>query len=75
MLQQRLLAVLADGAPHTPEELKHYLDDDLAGPTAVKFHISRIRKLLAEVNETILCEYQDRRTFYRHVRLVHPNGE
>jgi hypothetical protein len=30
---------------------------------------------LAEINETILCEYHDRRTFYRHVRLIHHNGE
>jgi hypothetical protein len=75
--QQRILATLSDGLPHTAEELRPCLYDDMGGKDGVAFHISKLRKIMKESNvgETIVCELSYRRTFYRHVRLISSRAE
>lgn len=46
--ERRICDVLGDRLPHSAEELKACLDDELAGPTAVPFHISQLRDKLQE---------------------------
>ena len=46
--ERRICDVLGDRLPHSAEELKACLDDELAGPTAVKFHISQLRDKLED---------------------------
>ena len=63
--QRRMLALLADGKPHTRRELHALLEDDLSGRTAVKRQICEARKIARALGGEIVCE---RVTLYRHVR-------
>jgi hypothetical protein len=54
--QARIMAVLGDGRPHTKAELLACLDDDLAPPHALGFHISNLRKKLAPKGQGIRSE-------------------
>jgi len=67
--QEALLAVLSDGKPHDRSELLSAMDK-LTDFKTVRVHISNIRKKLRPRGEEIVCEYANRRTFYRHVRLL-----
>lgn len=74
--ESRILAVLADGRPHSRAEILACLDDELAMPTAIFFHISNIRKKLAPFGQTVLCLTSTRAqpVSYRHVQiLTQPN--
>ena len=44
--QQNIFRMLKDGRPHSRNAIKSLLPDDLAGDTAVTFHISVIRTRL-----------------------------
>jgi DNA-binding CsgD family transcriptional regulator len=69
--EQRILDVLADGMPHTREELAACLWDELAERSTIKFHISKMRSRLQAQGTTIVCELGFARKFYyRHVRLL-----
>lgn len=68
--QTAILAVLADGQLHTREELHACLPDELSGASAVRFHVSNIRKSLRPKGQDIICQLKNRRIFYRHVRLL-----
>lgn len=68
--QKRILAVLADGDAHTPEELLKCLDDELADIPTLQVHICRIRKVLRPAGQDIIAEYVRRDCRYRHVRLL-----
>lgn len=73
--ERRMLAVLSDGLPHTRGELHACLWDDHAALQAIRFHISCIRRKLAPLGETIVCELHLGTVHYRHVRLLtRPNG-
>lgn len=71
--QQAMLAILADGRPHTREELHA-----CCGPSSrsvIQFHISTIRRKLAAKGEDIVCVRRGHSLFYQHVRLlVSPYG-
>ena len=55
--EARILAVLADGKPHARGVLMRCLDDDLAGPGALRIHIHRLRQKLADLHDRriIVC--------------------
>lgn len=69
VIQRRMLAVLADGLPHTRDELKLCLWDDLASYKAIWAHLVKIRKVLRPRNEDILCVYTKKTLKYQHVKL------
>jgi hypothetical protein len=68
--QRRIIALLADGLPHTRREVFGCLDDDLAQLSAIKRHLSVIRTMLRPVGQDIICELHRRSICYRHVRLL-----
>ncbi len=68
--QKAILAVLADGQPHTREELHRCLPDELSELSAVRFHVCNIRKVLRAKGQDIICELKKRRIHYRHVRII-----
>ncbi|MDB4786196.1 hypothetical protein OAG36_00530 [bacterium] len=70
--QERILKVLSDGRIHTKDELFNCLDDELAdrNGSAVKRHLSIMRKQLRPNGQDIICEFFQRKRFYRHVRLI-----
>jgi DNA-binding response OmpR family regulator len=73
--QVRMLALLADGRMHTKEELQLCLSDELSGFNAVRIHLTYLRKKLRPIGQDILCEYNQHKYFYRHVRLLaSPDG-
>lgn len=70
--QKRILAVLADGLPHSSEELLKCIGDDLSPSGNLRVHLSLLRKKLRPLGEDILCEYSYRTYSYRHVKLLCP---
>ncbi len=68
--QKAMLCVLADGRPHTREELHACLPDELGALSNIQNHIAAIRKTLRSRGEDIVCEYHKRSLYYRHVRLL-----
>ena len=72
--QQRILAVLADGAYHPVYQLQDCLADELAGLSAVQFHVSTIRKKLRPKGEDIYCEMRGSGAYYRYVRVLARNN-
>lgn len=67
--EKRILNVLADGKPHEVEELRACLDDELAGETALMFHIFRIRKKLKPYGQYIrsLLAHDELPACYVHI--------
>ena len=70
LTQIKLLGILADGMPHSIQELHTAIPDELSSPRAVITHISKLRKVLRPKGEDIICEYAKRRRFYRQIRLL-----
>ena len=68
--QRAMLDVLADGLPHTREELHACLPDELGVIGNIRPHITAIRKVLRPRGQDIICETAYRRTRYRHVRML-----
>lgn len=66
----RMLALLADGLPHTREELRSCLFDDLSELSAIKRHISTIRRKIRPIGHEIICEMHHRTICYRHICLL-----
>lgn len=68
--QQRLLAVLADGMPHSQQELIACLGDSEATMANVHAHLAKLRPKMRPAGEDILCVVHNRQCWYRHVRLL-----
>lgn len=69
--EQKILAVLSDGKRHLKDELRVLLSDgELSDDTVMQTHVSNLRKKLNPIGQDIICEYNSRRIFYRHVRLI-----
>lgn len=70
--QKAILKVLGDGLPHTKEELHTCLSDELSDVTALRFHISNLRKKLEPQGMTILCHNMGRKGGFRYqwVRIL-----
>lgn len=67
--QLKLLRLLSDGRPHTPEELQSLCPDDMTG--SVRMHVSNLRKFLQPRGEDIVCVLGfQRRIYYRRVIVV-----
>lgn len=69
--EQRILSVLADGEPHSREELYQCIDDELANRKRVlAVHICNIRLKLKPYGQTIVCQIGGIPVSYRHVVLL-----
>ena len=68
--QRRILTLLADGLAHPRKELHACLSDELTNWVTLGVHLHYLRKKLAPLGETIICELVNRRICYRHVCLV-----
>lgn len=64
-----ILKVLSDGMRHSREEVKGVLDR-MATYKNLHDHIVRIRKKLEPKNQTVVCELNGGRIWYRHVRFI-----
>lgn len=82
--QRRILAVLADGEPHSREELIACLGDadgiagqyDESAYSCLRMHISNLRKVLSAKGQDIVCvkppwRISRWRPMYRQVRHLH----
>lgn len=67
--ERRILDLLADGLPHSREELARCLPDDLASPSSVGRHLTGIRRALPP-GEAVLAVYHRRTLHYQHVILL-----
>jgi hypothetical protein len=70
--EERLMAVLGDGEPHSREELVACLNDELSSWDSVKSTISVLRKKLHPGRQTIVCQVLNRKFKYRLVGLIIP---
>lgn len=68
--ERRMLAVLSDGMMHSREELHACLPDDLDPLSAIRNHVSNLRKKLLPKGQDIVCQLHLAKTHYRHVRLL-----
>jgi hypothetical protein len=68
--QRRMLSLLADGLPHTREELHACLNDEQADLSSIQGPISNLRKLMRPHGHDIICELHKRAISYRHVMLL-----
>lgn len=69
-IQRKMMVIMADGLPHSREELHGCLADDLGPLSNIYAHISIIRKHLRPKGHDIICEIHNRSVHYRHVRLL-----
>jgi DNA-binding response OmpR family regulator len=68
--ESKMLSVLADGMPHRREELHACLWDEAGRLSNICIHISKLRKKLRPKGQHIVCEFINRRTHYRQIRLL-----
>ena len=68
--ETRLLRMLSDGNRHLKTELMTCIEDDLANPMTVNYHLCNIRKKLRDRGEGIIVELWERRIYYRQVRFL-----
>lgn len=69
--EQRLLAVLSDGGPHTREQMMACLDDELADRSAIRVHLCRINKKLRVLHQEVVTRTAGQGGVrYQHVRLL-----
>ena len=67
---EAILELLADGQPHTKQEIILQCMDELSSANALQVHICGLRKLLRPRGQDIICELVNRRINYRHIRLL-----
>lgn len=68
-----VLNVLSDGDRHRTHEIGERLDPELPPDrNAIRKTVAGLRLKLQIRNETIVCEYRQRKFYYRHVRLISP---
>jgi len=68
--QRRMLALLADGRPHTRRELHALLWDEQGRLSNIQPHLTHIREHIRPKGEEIICEIRNRQICYRRVRLL-----
>ncbi len=68
--QTKIITLLADGLPHTREELFACLPDDMGNLDNVKQHISNIRAKLKPRGEDVVSRLVNGKWSYQHVRLL-----
>lgn len=81
LTQRRMVNVLLDYRPHTAEELHTCLKDKLSEVTAIRSHITQIRKLLRRGGVDVLCNRkpygstEESSTYYLVRLTASPNNE
>ncbi len=55
-IQRAMLDVLADGHPHTREELHACLYDDMGAMSNIRAHLTNLRKKLRPAGRDVACE-------------------
>ena len=70
--QEKLLAILADGAPHLRQELLDVFDDPMPTRKKLTNHLMAIRKVLRPIGHDIVCQLLYQKCYYRHVRILAP---
>jgi len=66
-----VLDVLSDGDRHRTHEIGERIDAELPPDRdAIRRTVARLRVKLQVQGETIVCEYRERKYYYRHVRLI-----
>jgi len=68
--EERILALLQDGKPHTRKEVRCSIGDEHTSLKSVSFHLSNIRKVLNPKGHDIICEFRHKNISYRWVRLL-----
>lgn len=66
--QRKILAVLADGERHHCDELLNKCS--VPNKQGVRVQLTQMRKILRIIGEEVICEYWERRLYYRHIRLL-----
>ncbi len=74
-IEQRMINLLSDGIRHSYEEMFQCLDDELAGNTAVLFHITNLKNKLAKKGFGITSQRENKVTYYRMVRFIGKSSE
>ncbi len=69
-VRQKILAMLSDGRPHTREELRGCLWDELGTNDTVRHHIGQLRRELLLKGEDIVCRQSNGPLCYQHVKLL-----
>jgi hypothetical protein len=70
MIQEKMLAVLADGMPHKRQELIDCIGDELADYNNLHPHLTAIRRIIRPMGHDIICQLVNRQHHYRHVLLL-----
>jgi DNA-binding response OmpR family regulator len=68
--QQRIMAVLADGLPHSTAEMLGCLLDELNDASCLRSHISHLRKKLRPTGQDIISQRMNGNRADGHYRLV-----
>jgi hypothetical protein len=68
--QERILALLSDGLPHTRSEIHGCLPDDMGAITNIKAHLTAIRKKLPPGEMILFTIDRLNRRVYQHVRQI-----
>lgn len=71
---RRMLDLMADGMPHSTEELRACLRDELGDVNNIHWHLGILRGSLKSNGETIQFERINGRSYYRRVRFVAPTS-
>lgn len=71
-VQRAIMDVLSDGKPHTKEELKSCLWDDMGVSKTVIIHISNIRKIIRPLGYIITIQVYRRTCSYILSRSISP---
>ncbi len=74
-IEKSILRVLSDGSTHTKEELLVVMPDTLTSVSTLRVHICKLRIKLKQKGHDIVCQIQNRRGLYRHVRLLATNWD
>src|SRR5687767_10791339 len=69
-VEWRIYQILSDGLRHRTVRFRECLYDELSKNDAVKSHMSRMRKKLQPRGYDIVCEFRNKTTNYRLVRLL-----
>lgn len=80
--QQKIIDLLADGRPHTKEEIYAAigyddlcLEDDPVKAINLRNHVSKLRKILEPVGQDVVCISTGWSCRYQQVRTLHQCGD
>lgn len=70
-IERKILYVLADGEPHSREEIMGHVDEEQWTTTNLSSHVKNIRRKLKQVGHGIVCELREQKFHYRYVIFLH----